>query len=52
VNASGETVVRSVFSHLSFYFLGFSCVFWTLIGISCFKVMENWSRSKGTLGAY
>lgn len=52
VNSAGETVYRSVFFHPSFYFLLVSCVTWTVLGIACFKVMENWSRSKGTLGAY
>lgn len=42
----------SVFTHSSFYFLLISCVAWTTIGFSCFKAMENWSRSKGTLGSY
>ena len=52
---AGDTPVMafaSVFGHSSFYFLIVSCVFWTLVGISCFKVMENYSRYKGTLGAY
>ena len=52
VNAAGETVVRSVFIHPSFGWLMFNSIFWTLLGISCFKIMENWSRWKGTLGAY
>ncbi len=52
VNSAGETVAGSVFAHPSFYFLMISCVFWTLVGISLFKILENWSRSKGTLGAY
>lgn len=42
----------SVFDHPSFYWLLVSCVAWTAIGMSVFKVMENWSRSKGTLGSY
>ncbi|HOZ45021.1 MAG TPA: hypothetical protein PLO37_05230 [Candidatus Hydrogenedentes bacterium] len=44
----------SVFWHPSgaFWFLLGNCLFWTLFGILCFRVMENWSRSKGTLGAY
>ncbi len=42
----------SVFTHPSFYFLILNCVVWTSIGIACFKVMENWSRSRGTLGTY
>ena len=46
----GERV--SVFSLPSFPLLLISCVAWTLIGISIFKVMENWSRDKGTLGTY
>lgn len=52
-----ETVIykmrpKSVFFHESFYFLMISCAVWLLIGISLFRYMENWSRDKGTLGAY
>lgn len=47
-----ETVYASVFTHQSFFFLIISCVIWSVIGIACFKYMENWSRDKGTLGAY
>ncbi|HOK09471.1 MAG TPA: hypothetical protein PLT82_07755 [Candidatus Hydrogenedens sp.] len=47
---SGQFV--SVFLHPSFYWLGASCVFWTFIGITLFKIMENYSRYKGTLGIY
>lgn len=42
----------SVFQIPSFYFLLINCAFWTVLGISLFKVMETWSRDKGTLGAY
>jgi hypothetical protein len=42
----------SVFTHSSFYYLLASCVLWTLIGMACFRIMENWSRAKGTLGVY
>lgn len=35
-----------------FFFLIVSCVVWTLIGITCFRFLEDWSRDKGTLGAY
>lgn len=47
-----ETEFASVFGHESFRFLLVGCVTWTLIGIACFRYMENWSRDKGTLGAY
>ena len=47
-----ETVHSSVFVHQSFFFLLISCVIWTFVGITCFRFLENWSRSKGTLGAY
>jgi ABC-type polysaccharide/polyol phosphate export permease len=49
---SGE--FHSVFFHhtYSFWWLLVNCVLWTGIGIVCFKFMENWSRDKGTLGAY
>jgi len=54
LDAAGEPrmYAMSVFAHPSFFFLLVSCVVWTVIGISCFRFMENWSRSKGTLGAY
>ena len=56
LGAAGEPLTRfvSVFVHpsLSFYFLVANCVVWTMLGITCFRVMETWSRSKGTLGAY
>jgi len=42
----------SVFLHESFLFLVVSCVVWTVIGIACFRYLENWSRDKGTLGTY
>jgi len=53
-DSSGEIMMEfvSVFAHSSFFFLVVNCVFWTLVGISCFRIMENWSRHKGTLGAY
>lgn len=47
-----DGVYRSVFEHPSFFFLLVSCVIWNAIGIISFKYMENWSRAKGTLGAY
>jgi len=33
-------------------FLLLNAAIWTGAGMLCFKVMERWSRSKGTLGAY
>jgi len=48
--SSGEFM--SVFFHPCFYWLCASCIIWTLIGISLFKIMENYSRYKGTLGIY
>lgn len=47
-----DGVFVPVFAHPSFYWLLASCIVWTAIGISLFKVMENWSRYKGTLGIY
>ncbi|MEA3365969.1 MAG: hypothetical protein U9Q79_10055, partial [Candidatus Hydrogenedentes bacterium] len=47
-----DGVFRSIFVHPSFYFLILNCIVWTLIGILCFRYLENWSRDKGTLGAY
>lgn len=41
-----------VFASPYFYFLIVSCIVWTSIGITCFRLLENWSRDKGTLGAY
>jgi hypothetical protein len=41
-----------VMQHSSFHFLLVSCVIWTVVGVSLFRLMENHSRSKGTLGAY
>jgi hypothetical protein len=52
VNDAGEQVFRSVFAHPSFFYLLINGVFWTVVGMACFRLMENWSRSKGTLGAY
>ncbi len=42
----------SVFLLPSFYFLIINVVIWNLLGVTGFKLMENWSRYKGTLGAY
>ena len=41
-----------IFTHPSFYWLVASCVFWFSLGIISFQFLEDWSRSKGTLGAY
>ena len=50
VIVKGEGI--GVFGTPYFAFLLISCFVWTMIGITCFKIMENWSRDKGTLGAY
>jgi hypothetical protein len=52
--ADGATteVFHSVFLYPSFYWLIFSCVLWTVIGLTVFRFMEDYSRSKGTLGSY
>lgn len=42
----------SVFWHPCFFWLLVSCAAWTAIGVAVFKFMEDWSRTKGTLGAY
>ncbi|MBI4559394.1 MAG: ABC transporter permease [Candidatus Hydrogenedentes bacterium] len=47
-----EGIGTDVFAQDSFWFLIISSAIWTFLGISCFKIMENWSRDKGTLGAY
>lgn len=41
-----------IFTHMSFYCLVGNVALWTPIGLTCFKAMENWARSKGTLGAF
>ncbi len=43
---------NDVFTHKSFYFLILNVAVWTPIGLAIFKSMENWARSKGTLGAF
>jgi len=27
-------------------------VFWTVVGLTIFRILEDYSRSKGTLGSY
>ncbi len=51
---NGETTetFQSVFLYPPFYWLIVSCVVWTFIGITVFRFMEDYSRSKGTLGSY
>lgn len=46
------TEYQSVFSRDFFYYLIANAVLWTFLGITCFRVMETWSRDKGTLGTY
>jgi ABC-type polysaccharide/polyol phosphate export permease len=43
---------KPFYQHPSFFFLIVSCIAWTVLGVLCFRIMENWSRSKGTLGSY
>ena len=43
---------NAVFTHTSFYCLIANVAIWTPIGLACFKSMENWARSRGTLGAF
>jgi len=50
--AAPEMVFSSVFAHSSFYWLIGNCLFWTFVGLTLFKLMEDYSRSKGTLGSY
>jgi hypothetical protein len=47
-----ETKFQSVYKMQSFYFLIINSIVWTLLGITCFHYLEDWSRDKGTLGAY
>jgi hypothetical protein len=51
---SGEKITEfsSVFMLPSFYWLLVSCVVWTIIGLLIFRILEDYSRSKGTLGSY
>jgi hypothetical protein len=42
----------SILGNSHFFFLLVSCLIWTFLGVFCFRYMENWSRDKGTLGAY
>ncbi len=41
-----------VLTHSSFYFLLLNCVVWTVAGVTLFRLMEDFSRDKGTLGTY
>lgn len=43
---------QSVFTHSSFFWLLVNVVLWNSLGVATFKLMENHSRRKGTLGAY
>ena len=54
IGADGTAVetFHSVFLYPSFYWLIFSCILWTVIGLTVFRFMEDYSRSKGTLGSY
>jgi hypothetical protein len=54
LDAAGIPVAQfaSVYAHPSFFLLLVSCILWTVLGITCFRLMEDWSRDKGTLGAY
>ena len=42
----------SLFAFGPFYFLVLNSIFWTIVGITVFRIMENYSRDKGTLGTY
>jgi hypothetical protein len=42
----------SIFGHSSLYFMIVNAAAWTFLGLLCFRYFENWSRDKGTLGAY
>lgn len=41
-----------IFQHPSMFFLVLNCLVWFALGVTVFKAMETWSRSKGTLGTY
>lgn len=50
INSHG--VFESFHRHPSFFILIVNASIWTFVGIALFQAMENWSRDKGTLGAY
>ncbi len=52
VNRFDAEVVTGIPRAWTVYFLIANAAFWTVVGITCFRAMEDWSRSKGTLGAY
>lgn len=52
VIADGAKEFVPVYYLPSFYLLLVSCVFWSIIGIACFRYLETWSRDRGTLGSY
>jgi len=47
-----DGTVLPLLQHPSLFYLVLSCFIWTSIGVAVFKFMENWSRARGTLGAY
>lgn len=51
VMIEGQTFA-DIATHQAFYGLIISCVVWMFIGMTLFRIMEDYSRSKGTLGAY
>ena len=54
MDALGAPILQhvSIYAYPPFFLLIVNCLFWTTVGMVCFRLMENWSRSKGTLGAY
>jgi len=57
---AGEPAVKSIYAKEflsvvrteNFFWLIINCTVWMVIGIALFRRMEDWSRDKGTLGAY
>jgi len=43
---------QSIFLHPCFYWLVFNGCLWTFVGLAVFRWMEDYSRTKGTLGTY
>jgi len=41
-----------LFGHSAFFFMILNAVLWTSIGVTLFRLMEDFSRDKGTLGTY
>jgi ABC-2 type transport system permease protein len=52
IEGIGIRIVYDPAYSVFFYGLLANCLIWNGLGLICFRFMENWSRDKGTLGAY